>query len=286
MKPTFPARSQRATAFTLIELLVVIAIIAILAAILFPVFARARENARRSSCQSNLKQVGLGFEQYKNDYDGYIPPKQLGSGTAGTYAWPTMIMPYIKSSQLFTCPSSTDGTWSEPNSKFVDVTKGSARARFCEYATNDGSGGAVPNRFLGKLTYTRNIILSNKWTTIGFTAGNKSGFVGIGGTTGSGSLNEAAIEDSAGTIHILDGIVGSNSPATTNCGSGASSLTALDEEVNTDRFANSETSKPAYRHFEGFNALYGDGHVKFRRYGSTTPNEWTIQSDAADGTAS
>src|SRR5688572_16253581 len=75
--------------FTLIELLVVIAIIAILASILFPVFARARENARRSSCQSNLKQLGLGFIQYTQDYDeklpatGEISDSPLGSWVPG-----------------------------------------------------------------------------------------------------------------------------------------------------------------------------------------------------------
>ncbi len=66
-------KNSKRFAFTLIELLVVIAIIAILAAILFPVFARARENARRSSCQSNLKQIGLGVMQYIQDYDEKYP---------------------------------------------------------------------------------------------------------------------------------------------------------------------------------------------------------------------
>jgi prepilin-type N-terminal cleavage/methylation domain-containing protein len=93
-------RSRRG--FTLIELLVVIAIIAILAAILFPVFARAREKARQSSCQSNLKQIGLAFTMYAQDYDekmprgsGYIAPTALLS--PGNYGeWFLELAPYIK----------------------------------------------------------------------------------------------------------------------------------------------------------------------------------------------
>ncbi len=88
-------------AFTLIELLVVIAIIAVLAAILFPVFARARENARRASCQSNLKQIGLSVMMYTQDYD----EKAYG---APSYVWWTdPYIPYIKSDQILLCPSSS-----------------------------------------------------------------------------------------------------------------------------------------------------------------------------------
>lgn len=97
--------------FTLIELLVVIAIIAILAAILFPVFARARENARRTSCMSNQKQIGLGVLQYRQDYDECFP---LVFWTAAT-SWvpsnayiPTATFPYTKSAQLWRCPSQPD----------------------------------------------------------------------------------------------------------------------------------------------------------------------------------
>ncbi len=87
--------------FTLIELLVIIAIIAILAAILFPVFARARENARRTSCISNLKQLGLGIMQYTQDYDESMPT----SGTNGLRGFGGRIFPYVKSKQVFACPS-------------------------------------------------------------------------------------------------------------------------------------------------------------------------------------
>jgi prepilin-type N-terminal cleavage/methylation domain-containing protein/prepilin-type processing-associated H-X9-DG protein len=107
--------------FTLIELLVVIAIIAILAAILFPVFARARENARRTSCLSNLKQIGLGVMQYTQDYDEKYPMGFRGSGVNQTWFLDTA--PYLKSVEVFRCPSDPIGTssaaWAGPRLSYA-----------------------------------------------------------------------------------------------------------------------------------------------------------------------
>lgn len=98
--------------FTLIELLVVIAIIAILAAILFPVFAKAREKARQASCLSNVKQISLGIMQYAQDYDEMLPIyAEAGptvpwpSGSLGNPYWIVQIYPYVKNVQVFNCPS-------------------------------------------------------------------------------------------------------------------------------------------------------------------------------------
>ena len=90
--------------FTLIELLVVIAIIAILAAILFPVFARAREKARQTSCLSNMKQIGLAAEMYVQDYDACYPMNIYTPGTVVVMFYQAM-MPYMKNSQMLECPS-------------------------------------------------------------------------------------------------------------------------------------------------------------------------------------
>ena len=95
---------MRQRGFTLIELLVVIAIIAILAAILFPVFAKAREKARQTSCLNNCKQLGLGVIQYAQDYDERYPQATYNSGGV-QYFWMDEIMPFAKNTQILICPS-------------------------------------------------------------------------------------------------------------------------------------------------------------------------------------
>lgn len=103
-------RRSAKSGFTLIELLVVIAIIAILAGILFPVFARARETARKASCQSNLRQLGLSFKMYVQDYDERYPADQTFFTTpAGVpITWDVQLLPYTKNTRLIVCPSDTN----------------------------------------------------------------------------------------------------------------------------------------------------------------------------------
>src|SRR5262245_36399887 len=107
-------RSASKRAFTLIELLVVIAIIAILAAILFPVFAQAREKARQATCTSNLRQIATATAMYLQDYDDtfpvwpWTPERQIAKPNGMTYTgkvvWPLLYMPYVKNERVFVCP--------------------------------------------------------------------------------------------------------------------------------------------------------------------------------------
>ena len=112
---TIPYRRNAKFGFTLIELLVVIAIIAILAAILFPVFAKAREKARQTQCLSNLKQLGLGILQYSQDNDEYYPQTNVPGNHDN---WAQEIYPYVKSVDVYRCPDNPDSPRFDPTNRW------------------------------------------------------------------------------------------------------------------------------------------------------------------------
>lgn len=165
------------TAFTLIELLVVIAIIAILAAILFPVFGRARENARRASCQSNLKQIGLGIMQYTQDYDETLPRRFTGQEAN---SWRRTTFPYTKSTQLFSCPSNTGNATN----------------------TRDSSTTNLQNAGYDPLTAPRFNISYGANGLDDLTTNNRGG--GTSPMRSGGAANLSAIGDSARTILVTE----------------------------------------------------------------------------------
>ncbi len=235
------------SAFTLIELLVVIAIIAILAAILFPVFARARENARRASCMSNLKQIALGVEQYKNDYDNRYP----GFGQPGNQGWAQNVQPYLKSLQLFQCPSEPTGApdYSQPlpallaDTRLVDYFYNASLTNYSPEQQNYGRSEAE----LEKPTVT---ILAGDGTT--YNAGNILPYYD------SGSANGFACDQNMAAME--------NDPPSYpggNCGYPAFRRI------------------PGTRHLGGANYAFCDGHVKFVRPGNVWGNatSFTVSGD-------
>ena len=220
----FPAPRR---GFTLIELLVVIAIIAILAAILFPVFARARENARRASCQSNLKQIGLGVLQYTQDYDESFPLLRnnvdvvggAGNGFGGVWV---AIQPYLKSTQILQCPS-------EPNPP-----------KDCGTSYDAGCGDYAYNLLLGwDIPSDRNR-----------------------------GLAIAAVNQSASTVMILDGVARYGDEWTAGCGIDGGPIPCSAPALAT--FGGGD-NKAAQRHLETQNVLFCDGHVK--AYKGQTPTQ-------------
>jgi prepilin-type N-terminal cleavage/methylation domain-containing protein/prepilin-type processing-associated H-X9-DG protein len=223
-------------AFTLIELLVVIAIIAILAAILFPVFARARENARRASCQSNMKQIALGIKQYVQDYDEKFP-MAMAEATTNSWviqtSWVIAIQPYTKSYQVFQCPS--------------EASKGNGT-----YVAASVLGGGGPGD---------NPLSANQYWTDYY--GNE--LVMRRSKLGP-SVNEAKIPYVANTVLLGDGSINNNSGQP---GCGEPWFTRLRPD-NSNNYGSADDPTAVAggvlgqsRHLEGANYAFVDGHVKW-----------------------
>jgi prepilin-type N-terminal cleavage/methylation domain-containing protein/prepilin-type processing-associated H-X9-DG protein len=284
---------NRKSGFTLIELLVVIAIIALLAAILFPVFSRARENARRTSCANNLKQIGLGILQYAQDYDEVMVPAWLegscdagqgwqptystgfncNSGTnGGNFKWMDLIQPYVKSEQIFNCPSAP---------KSIPAYT---------YASGNKYGGYAAN--LGYRSSNDNLNPPFSY----YTATTTSGSISV-------PINLAKIQAPATTVMVTDTRSASNSGVAScvmtfpsSSGSVANSFTLRDigEDTTTPTIRtwvysnNNPDGAIGERHLETINVLWADGHVKAVKLATISPqlpagnklfSAWTIEDD-------
>lgn len=216
--------------FTLIELLVVVAIIGILAAILFPVFARARENARRSSCQSNLKQIGLGLMQYVQDYDEQMAPLDaLPYGVWRKHPFERM-EPYLKNSQVFKCPS--DPTTAADTNAMLIMGAQNTLTVLSSYGINADRGPIAGT--------------SARWGVFGLNF----------------PVAIADIPSPAETIMASEKR-GSDFPPGDPEG-------LLNDSLNTPTtgYSVDATGTVSTRHFEGANYIFCDGHVKWfkRRY--------------------
>ncbi|MEO7719292.1 MAG: DUF1559 domain-containing protein [Capsulimonas sp.] len=252
---TCPQNSHgRRKGFTLIELLVVIAIIAILAAILFPVFAKAREKARQISCVSNEKQLGLGFMQYSQDNDEHYP---VGFGNQRGGGWAGPIYPYVKSTGVYKCPD-------DPTTPDNSVTPARVPVSYgynlnIAQTSSTGLGGAdgqvkQPSQtiLLFELRGSRAVVTD---PLEGGTTRDRSSISGDG--------NNLLSYDNA------DAEQSSNSVATGGATPGGAQYDT-GQVVGWATTFQQQQWLPTGRHTDGANYLLDDGHAKFYKPGSVS----------------
>jgi len=244
--------NERKKGFTLIELLVVIAIIGILAAILFPVFARARENARKAACMSNLKQIGLGMMMYIQDFDETFPVAWQSWVPTDRMYWYQIIDPYIKNQQVFVCPTAGQIVDSDGNVQY----SGGYGYNIAGTAKSTATGNGFGYRNQG-----------NWWTP-----------------SGTGPVKLSAVDEPANTIQITDpASFGYTSNGLFAVGYSTSQYIPVLHGGRVGPFAGGEsTAVPPLT--GGGNYLFADGHVKFlnasQAYGSA---KWNVDKSITTG---
>jgi len=270
--------------FTLIELLVVIAIIAILAAILFPVFAQARESARKTSCLSNNKQLGLGIMMYVQDYDEMYPCNNWDTPPLGitdtdsrdpkypcTFAWMFHVMPYMKNRQILVCPSDPN-----PKSPFTGYDK--ANPASCD----DHWGIPTP------ISYVANPYLIGYGGTSnpgceGYTIADwgfePTGMAAVPTPASTYMLGDSGRENGMESTWI-NNVKAANYTRVYNVTAPANGQLA----DGTDPWKSRLKEASIYRHQMGTNIVYGDGHAKFRPGSQiTTGDDWEDGRHAPEG---
>jgi len=263
---------RRRSAFTLIELLVVIAIIAILAAILFPVFARAREQARKISCLSNLKQIGTAITMYAQDFDECLVPVSVGVCPGPTaFGWADLVYPYIKNAQTFDCPTATPRMT-------LNTSVNPPRFRRDRGGVNPGvnldctTGVNLP----ADMNYNYGV---NAFTPPSGTQDRTGGpfwTVTRSGVNVMPNGNYAAIPSPAQTAGISEGR--GASPWSLSGGSGPYDFASVDGQVDGQR----HVERKSQSSLSSMNVMFMDGHAKWtnlRKSVQRPGNIWTTRDD-------